>query len=722
MSYTPDENIAFLQRKIPIIIVAISVFFLIVLARLYYLQVMEGPTYEKLATEIFLREEELVARRGNILDRDGKVLADTKDYYEIVITPQYIQNRDRVIDSLVKILPLKKQDILDKLYLARYEAKFRPIPIAEDVPYNWVAKLQEYFSPAYVDGSEYDLSGVNVRHYPLRHYLHPKIFSHALGYLTEIDKPRLKKAKVEQPGVFSLGDLTGAAGVERAYDIQLKGKDGALARVVDARGREAKQTPDLKVLQTQATVLPEAGFTLRTTLDFDAQMMAHKAFKGRKGAVVALDPNTGEILVLYSSPGYDGNRITKNVDKDYWRKINLDEDKYLFNRAIQAMYPPASTYKVVVLAAGIDSGKIDPEKTKFRCAGGLRYGNRFFKCWRSGGHGRLSALFGLSRSCDVFFYNVGLKVGVDGIARYAKIFGLGSPTGIEIPFEKPGLVPSTEWKKKRYGQKWYESETLSVAIGQSYNLMTPLQNAVVVSLIANGGYRVTPHLGIEILDGDGKVMTKVEYPTQETELIGSEALKWVKKGMIEVVHGHGTARRLRKSPDLIAGKTGTAQVVSHGAKVKAGVNIVAHALFIAFAPYDNPKIAVSVMVEHGRGGSSTAAPIAMQVIDAYLSKKGTRYGGRLLFAESAFDEIQLVRSHDWDTGRSRDKVLKKRKRVRKRKTIKKGEGLVLKYDENNLETASKKKKKGKWKAKKGKWKKQKKEKKKKTNKKKAESE
>lgn len=625
MKYHSDENIAPLQRRIPYIIGVMFLFLAIVAARLYYLQIVEADHYEKLATEIFVREEEIVAPRGRITDRGGHVLADTRAYYEIVIIPQYVTDRERVIASLLQILPLKREAILEKLHEARFEAKFLPVVIAEDVPYDWVATLKEYFSPTYSGETPYDLSGVAVRHYPIRHYLYPEVFSHVLGYLTEIDKTALKRARIETPGIFSLGDLTGAAGVEKAYDIALKGRDGVLGRVVDARGREVMATGDLKVLKTQATIEPVPGFTLRTTLDFKAQMAAHHAFKDHKGAVVALDPNTGEVLVLYSSPGYNANRITKNIDRDYWRKINLNEDKFLFNRAIQAMYPPASTYKVVALTAGIDSGKVDPKATKFRCGGGLWFGNRFFKCWRRGGHGVLTAVRGLAQSCDVFFYNVGLKVGVDVLARYARMFGFGLPTGIEIPFEKPGLIPTKAWKKKRYGERWYESETLSVAIGQSYNLTTPIQNAVAAAVVANGGYRVTPHLGMEIRDRD-RVVEKITYPREKTPLAGAEALAWVKKGMIEVVHGYGTARGLRNSPFKIAGKTGTAQVVGHGVRVRKGFRTYAHALFIAFAPYDNPKIAVSVMVEHGGSGSATAAPIAMKVIEAYLSLEGMRLG------------------------------------------------------------------------------------------------
>ncbi len=624
MLFAHEENISYLQKRLPLLVIVIIVFLLIVAARLYYFQIIKGQHYEKLADETFVRAEEIVAKRGTITDRHGKPLAETRVYYEIVIVPQYLDEKDKIIDTLVNVLPLEKEDILSKLEKARFEPKFQPVVIVGDAPYHWVAKLRESMLPAYNPDSSFSLNGVDVRSLPVRRYLYPENFSHVLGYLREIDKESLKQAKVDLPGIFSIKDLIGAAGIEQAYELQLKGQDGILARVVNARGREVTGDVDLTILKQKATVLPKSGHTLKTTLDFDAQKAAHEAFVklGKKGSVVALDPRNGEVLVLYSAPGYDANRITKNVDKEYWAMINLHEDKYLYNRAVQGAYPPASTYKVVGLTAGIDSGKINPEETKATCSGGMRFGNRFFKCWKRGGHGRLSTLHGLSQSCDVFFYKLGLKIGVDVLAKYAKLFGFGSKTGIEIPYERSGLVPSSEWKEKRYKQKWIESETLSVAIGQSYNLVTPLQNAVAAGLIANGGYRVWPHLGLEVIDKQGKIVEKIEGKNKKTELIDTVALDWIKKGMIEVVHGYGTAKRLRQSPNKIAGKTGTAQVVSHDSKM-TGAKTIAHGLFIAFAPYDDPKIAVSVVVEHGRGGSATAAPVAMQVIDAYLKKEET---------------------------------------------------------------------------------------------------
>lgn len=619
MNYHANENISYLQNKIFWLLAAMIVFFLAILARMYFLQVAQSQYYQTLATEIFVREEEIVAKRGLILDRHGVVLADTRPYFQITITPQYLINRSKTIASLSKLLKVDSKFIEEALEKAKYEPKFRPIPIIEDVGFEEISVLRQHMSPVYTEDAEYDFSGVAVQHIPLRQYRYPQYFSHSLGYLTEINKDKLELYRKLHPGIYSLGDLTGAAGVEQAYDQELKGMDGMLGRVVDARGREIASNEDLKRLQEQATFDPEAGLNLVTSLDFETQKIASESFGNFKGAVVAMNPKTGAVIALYSTPGFDANRITKKIDKPYWQKINLDEDKYLYNRAIQAMYPPASTYKVVALTAAIDSGKIDPAKTRFSCHGGMQFGNRFFKCWNKGGHGSLDAIHALAQSCDVFFYRVGLLLGVDGLAEYAKIFGLSAPTGIDMPFESSGLIPTKDWKVKRHEQEWYESETMSVAIGQGYNLTTTLQNAVVASLIANGGYRVIPHIGQKLVNDNNEVIKEIAPEPIKTKLFGSKALEWTRNGMIAVIHGPGTAKRLALSHYKIAGKTGTAQVIGHGSRVRVK-NSNPHALFISYAPYNDPYIAVAVMVEHGRGGSAVAAPIAQKVIETYMSQ------------------------------------------------------------------------------------------------------
>ena len=612
-----DEEPFFLQRKVPILYAVVALFVLIVLARLVYLQAFQGKFYRALSQQISVREEELRARRGLILDRNGIVLADNRSSFEIVIIPQFLRDRERVLDSLTQLIPLSKEDIEKKLDAARINPPFFPVVIVPDAPYDWVFKIREYDRPDYPEEAPVYLPGVEVRITPLRSYPYPEMFAHALGYLKEVGPADLKKFAEGLPGRYSSGDLWGASGLERAYDLEIRGEDGVKARVVDARGKEIRDNPDLKILETSASYPAMDGHFLMTTLDFDAQKAAADALGQRRGGVVALDPNTGEVLVLYSSPGYDANRIIKNVDKDYWRMINLDEDKYLFNRAIQGTYPPGSTYKVVDSVAGLMSGKITPETT-FSCGGGMHFGNRFFQCWKSGGHGPMQLVRAITQSCDVFFYNVGLKVGVDGLKKYATVLGLGEKTGIDIPYEEGGLIPSSEWKMRRLKQPWIESETLSIAIGQGYDLVSPLQNARVIAMIANGGHALTPHLFKEILDLDRHILRQGNT-LLGPQVIPSEVLKPIQEGLIGVVQGEGTARALRASPYKIAGKTGTAQVVGYESKLR-GERARDHAWFISYAPYDNPKIAVAVLVENGGHGGVAAAPVAKAVIDTYCGK------------------------------------------------------------------------------------------------------
>ncbi|HBF11897.1 MAG TPA: penicillin-binding protein 2, partial [Deltaproteobacteria bacterium] len=404
-----------------------------------------------------------------------------------------------------------------------------------------------------------------------------------------------------------------------AYEIYLKGTDGVLARVVDARGKEIRNNPDVTLIGERANLTPVSGYDLQTGLDFKAQEAASLSFKGRRGAAVALDPNTGEVIVLYSAPNFDGNRIIKNIDKPYWQKINLDPDKYLYNRAIQATYPPGSTYKMVTSLSGLSSQKINPE-TVFHCSGGLQFGNRVFHCWNKHGHGAVSLVRALTQSCDIFYYQTGLRAGVDTLNQYAHRLGLGEKTGIDLPYEKAGLIPTTDWKQKRFKRPWIESETLSISIGQGYDLVTPLQNALMVGIIANGGHKFVPHVVNRLVDSEGKAILEINDKI-DPEPLNPEYLKWIHEGLIQVVHGQGTAGRLRASKFKIAGKTGTAQVLGYESKAAHSERTKDHALFVGYAPYDNPQIAVSVVVENGGHGGSEAGPVAMAIIDAYLEPR-----------------------------------------------------------------------------------------------------
>ncbi|MBX7148297.1 penicillin-binding protein 2 [bacterium] len=636
MAMRSQEDVVFVQRKAPFVSLAFFIFFSIVVSRLFYLQIYQGNMFKSLSDQVAMREKEIRATRGVITDRNGRVLADNRPYMEISIIRQYLKNKDKTLDSLTKIIPLKKEDILKKLDDARFEAAFTPVTIVDDAPYDWVTTLRQYEKPEYDENQGLYLEGVEVKEWQLRTYLFPELFAHALGYLKEPDKKGLEKLEAEHPGRYSQGDLMGASGVESSYDLDLRGIDGVDAQVVDARGKAVTGNQALELLEQRASIAPQQGNSLMTTLDYDTMVAAQKAVAGRRGAVVAIDPNTGEILALYSSPGYDPNRITKTIDKEYWQKINFDEDKFLLNRAIQATYPPGSIYKMVPALAGLDTGKVDLTTT-FNCGGGIQFGSRFFKCWNHGGHGAVALLRGIAQSCDVYFYKVGLAVGVDKLKEYAGYFGYGHKTGIDIPFEQAGLIPSSEWKEKRFKLPWIESETLSISIGQGYDLVTPLQAARMVSFIANGGYEITPHLAKKIVDPNGEVVREISGEKGK-RVIPEDHIKPIQQGMINVVHSpEGTAKRVAASPYMIAGKTGTAQVIGHDSKLAMNSRRVAHGWFVSFAPYDDPKIAVAVIIENGGSGSGAAAPVAMEVINAYLDKIIGR------------EEMEKRKSHTGDT-------------------------------------------------------------------------
>lgn len=601
--------------------VAIILAIVIILSRLFYLQILRGEYYAKLGHEIILREEEVIAKRGRIFDRNGKVLADTRPYFELVATPQYLGNIQTVQDNLSRLFDFDGEDLGKKLASAKKRTGFNPVVLAEDIPYDWIVTLRENKISREYDDAETGLAGIDIRSWPLRTYVYPELFAHVVGYLGEIDPATLLRKKIFKPGVYSSGDLTGKMGVEKTYDMILKGVDGINYRVVDARGREINTIPEFNLIKNQNMVAPVPGYDLKLSIDYEAQLVASEFYKDKLGAVVAMDPRNGEIIALYSAPTFDGNKIMKNIDRKYWSFLHDPKaERPLFNRAIQARYAPGSTYKPVTLLTALDMGIVDPQKTRFNCGGGMQYGNRFFKCWNKGGHGTVDFVRSLGQSCDVYFYNIAKRVGPDDIAERAHEFGMGHLTNVDLPDENSGLIPTKAWKEKYRKDKWYDSETLSIAIGQSYNGVTIIQNAKLAAMIANNGMEVTPHVGMEILTQDNKLLMKIQSPLLKTHLYDSDAIKWIQKGMIEVVHGDGTAKKLKVSPFKIAGKTGTSQVVGHDSGGARSEKTQPHALFIAFAPYDNPQIVVSVMVENGRGGSSAAAPVAHKIIDAYLAK------------------------------------------------------------------------------------------------------
>jgi penicillin-binding protein 2 len=439
--------------------------------------------------------------------------------------------------------------------------------------------------------------------------------AHLLGYLGQINGGELSSGKY--PGVRG-GDSIGKYGAEKVFEDLLRGKRGGRQVEVDASGRL------VRVIKTVDSV---PGKNLFLTIDNTLQQTAEAMLKDKAGAIVALDPSNGDVLVMASSPSFDQNDFIGGISSKKWKKLLADPDRPMSNKAIQGEYPPASTYKMITAIAALEEGVVDTG-TKVFCSGQYKFGNRVYRCWKKWGHGEIDILGAIEKSCDVFFYKAGEELGVDSLAQYAKGCGLGKVTGIELEHERPGLVPTSAWKRKRYGVPWQPGETLSIAIGQGFNLVTPLQMAVFTAALGNGGTLYRPRIlkSVQTLNGE---VTDIKEP----EIIGGlpagkETLKVVRKGLLDVVQGErGTARRIRIKGVEIAGKTGTAQVFSlkkkdRESKKRLDYNLRDHAWFVCYAPAENPVIAISVMVEHGEHGSSAAAPMAGAVLRAYLEEKG----------------------------------------------------------------------------------------------------
>ncbi|MEP7028932.1 MAG: penicillin-binding protein 2, partial [Candidatus Eisenbacteria bacterium] len=466
-------------------------------------------------------------------------------------------------------------------------------PFRQDVDPLLVSQIEE---------SRGDLPNVEVVVSPRRFYPLGLAAAHILGYAGEINDAELETRKDKG---YRIGDLIGRSGLERSYEEALRGKDGHQYVVVNALGRRVGTLEDIP------PVPPRPGEDLKLALDLDVQQALEGAMANvARGAAVAIDPRTGGILAMVSRPSFDPNEFARGLSRARWQEFMTDDAYPLLNRAIQAAYPPGSTYKVVTSLAGLEENAIDPT-THFpvSCTGGYRYGNRYYKCWNHSGHGSLALTAALAQSCDVYYYQLGLRVGVDGLALWAQKMGLGAKTGIDLPQERSGLIPTSRYYDKRRGAgKWSRGVTLNLAIGQGEDLLTPLQLAMIPATVASRGRVARPHVVEQILDpvtGQGRA---VSPPPKTALVLPAETWDALSAAMEQVVAG-GTGGAARVPGVRVGGKTGTAQTSS-------GQD---HALFICYAPIDDPQIAIAVVVEHGGHGGSTAAPIAQKGLVARLA-------------------------------------------------------------------------------------------------------
>ncbi len=576
---------------------------LILFVRLFYLQAIQGENFRRLSTTNRIRMQSIEPPRGIIFDRTNKVLVDNRPSFNL-----YIFLKDAKPVNMM----LQKLSYYTGISTDYFHTAFKKNKTANPLKEVLLKKYIGRNLLAVVEAHRYDLPGVIIGVNTRRHYFDHQSAAHLIGYLGEIDPDDLKQEKYKN---YKRGDQIGKFGIEKVADAYLRGSRGREQIEVNAIGHV------IRVLNTQDAA---PGNNVYLTIDGELQRKAESLLDNNSGSVVALEPDSGRVLALVSTPSFDQNAFIGGVSYKYWRKLMADPARPMQNKAIQGLYPPASTYKVVTAIAGLQEGVINRHSTYF-CPGYFNYGGRPFRCWKKGGHGTLNVVQAIEQSCDVFFYQVGLRLGVDRIAKYAKAGGLGARTGIDLDHESSGLIPTAQWKKKKTGVKWQRGETLSIAIGQGYNQTTPLQMAVFMATVANGGERCKPLIISEIKTAEGTVIKQFEKEIVDKLPVSAENLAIVSQGLWDVVNGsRGTARAYKIKDIEMVGKTGTAQVFSRKKDSDYSDDLPdhlkAHAWFVAYAPAENPKIAVAVMVEHGEHGSSAAAPIASELIKTYLAE------------------------------------------------------------------------------------------------------
>ncbi len=612
--YTAD-----IEHRHKYIVALVVVFVLIVVGRLYYLQVIKGEFYRFFSNENSIKEIKIAAARGMVFDRRGQLLVENRPSFDLVFVPQYVTDPPHAFATLTRLLGIP-EDELKATWAKRFkQAKYQPLAVREDMSDEEVAKIRARKNPWYAEDDEYDLRGVDVRVRYRRIYPDPTIASHVLGYVKEADTARLERLKKAHPDRYFMGDDVGIRGIEETYDLDLKGVDGFEQRIVDAAGRGVDFAGIADQLERRDAI---PGNSVMLTIDRDLQTLARDMFGVRMGGAVALDPNDGAVLLMYSAPSYDMNKLSSPEGGIYWQEIAADPKGYLINRTIQGAYPPGSTYKIVTGISALAEGVVMPEEN-IGCPGGLYYGGRLYRCM--GSHGAISYHRSLVQSCDTYYYQMGLRLGADKIAKYAHLLGLGLKSGIELTDERSGLIPTEEWKFKRFGVPWQKGENISISVGQGYDLVTPLQNARMIAQVVNGGYKIYPHLLKAVYSPHGKELYRWKPPSAREKIdIPSEVLGLAKDALRGVVQEGGTGGRLASFEIKMGGKTGTAQVVSLDAAC-SGEKCRDHAWFVGFAPVDNPEIAMAVVVEHGGFGAAAAAPIVGAVMQRYYDiQHGTR--------------------------------------------------------------------------------------------------
>jgi penicillin-binding protein 2 len=564
----------------------------VLLLGFWKLQILDSDRYAQLAERNRVRSIPIIAPRGSMLDREGRVLVNNYPSFSVLLLRDDPAAVERLLPQVADGLSMTLDDIHQEVDAAKAMPKFQPIVIKPEASPADIAFIESHRA----DIPVLEMLMVHRRRYPRDGFL-----AHVSGYVGEVSAQQIE----DSDSKLRPGDIVGKTGLERQYNETLMGTDGMRRVIVNSIGREVGRLE-------QQDAIP--GKPIKLTIDYDLQVAAEAALNGRKGAVVVLDPRTGEILAMVSRPAYDPNNFAIRISRDQWTQLNEDPDRPLLNRAIQAQLAPGSVFKIIMATAMLES-KVIPDNFTVFCPGYASFYGRTFHCWDKKGHGMVGLHDAIVHSCDVFFYTVGKALGIDRISYYAMKLGLGQRTGIDLPSEETGMIPSEEWKQRVFHQKWYAGETISVSIGQGAVTTTPLQLARTIGGIATGGIFKKPHLLMT-----NQPVPEVDFPLQEN------TVEQVTQGMYGVVNEGGTAGLVKLQGVEFCGKTGSAQVISNEGKQRAGRSseLNDNAWFVGYAPRRNPEIVVSVLVQGGQHGASAAAPVARDIIKAYYDKKAAQ--------------------------------------------------------------------------------------------------
>jgi len=591
----PETEFGDLHRRLFILRVGLLLVVALLGLRLWHLQIREGPYYRDLSENNRTRLVLLEPARGLIYDRHGVLLANNVPSFSLYVTLEDVKDREALIQQLSNLLGFDPALVRKKM-TAR-GSKLLPRKIKDRMTLR---------DAMLVESNRLDMPGVMIQVESQRNYPGGVTAAHLLGYVGEISADQLEKPEFVD---LHQGSIVGQYGVEKSYDRHMRGMAGQKNVEVDALGHEKKAV---------VVERPQAGNDLYLTIDVRLQKVAEDLLGGEYGAIVALDPNSGDILAMASRPGFNPNVLSRELTAKQWVEIVQDEGRPLNNRASQGQYPPGSTFKIPMAVAALETKTMSPSSTVF-CNGGYQFGKRVYHDWKASGHGYVDLHNALVHSCDVYFYTIGQRMGIDVMAEFGKDFGLGKATGVELPSERSGIMPSTAWKQKAKHEQWLPGETISAAIGQGYVTVTPLQMASLVGTVANNGVIYRPRLVQAVMDRTSGNLQELPAVPRGKINAKPETFRIIKDALADVVT-KGTATRAKSSMVTIGGKTGTAQVAAlrTGPEENIPKKLRDHAWFVAFAPVESPKIAVAVLAEHMGHGGAAAAPLAKEVIETYM--------------------------------------------------------------------------------------------------------